>query len=209
MLLSRAEQSGAAKIQVAPADPRLDRRITRLHRGAAGRRESGTTAGTAHDRCHGAHCRGFPVATSLLVFVIDRCSYFVAAPFEPTATVPGMGDPFFWPSAGAWLLCLFPLSLCCRKANQYASSTESVLRQYKDKLLRDLKQMDRYERMVNVMARNERTTRSVAKLAGKVLSGTKKPTVAEIKTLAASALTQTADKAKAPRAHFDRGTSRK
>jgi hypothetical protein len=46
------------------------------------------------------------------------------------------------------------------------------------------------------MAKNERTSKGVASLASKVLAGTKKPTPAQVKTLAASALTQTADKKK-------------
>lgn len=43
------------------------------------------------------------------------------------------------------------------------------------------------------MAKNERTSGKVATIAGKVLAG-KKPTPAEAKILAASALTQTTDK---------------
>jgi hypothetical protein len=46
------------------------------------------------------------------------------------------------------------------------------------------------------MARNEKTSKKVASLASEVLSGNKKPTKAEVKTLAASALTQTPDKKK-------------
>lgn len=44
------------------------------------------------------------------------------------------------------------------------------------------------------MAKNEKTSQKVATLASKVLSGGHKPTVKEIKTLAATALTQTSDK---------------
>ena len=46
------------------------------------------------------------------------------------------------------------------------------------------------------MAKNEKTSSSVASLASKVLSGDKKPTSAEIKKLAASVLTQAPDKKK-------------
>jgi hypothetical protein len=46
------------------------------------------------------------------------------------------------------------------------------------------------------MAKNERTGDRVASLAGKVLAGTIKPTAAQTKILAASALTQTKDKKK-------------
>ena len=42
--------------------------------------------------------------------------------------------------------------------------------------------------------RNERTGSKVASLAGKVLAGTVKPSPAQIKALAASALTQTPNK---------------
>jgi hypothetical protein len=44
------------------------------------------------------------------------------------------------------------------------------------------------------MAKNEKTTPTVASLASKVLSGEIKPTVAQAKTLAASVLTQAPDK---------------
>lgn len=44
------------------------------------------------------------------------------------------------------------------------------------------------------MARNERTSKPVASLAARVLSGDKKPTAAESRRLAASVLTQAPDK---------------
>ena len=44
------------------------------------------------------------------------------------------------------------------------------------------------------MTRNERTSKAVATLAGKVLSGSKKPTAAEVRRLAASVLTQAPDR---------------
>lgn len=46
------------------------------------------------------------------------------------------------------------------------------------------------------MAKNEKTSSKVATLASKVLSGEKKPTTADAKTLAASVLTQSPDKKK-------------
>lgn len=46
------------------------------------------------------------------------------------------------------------------------------------------------------MARNEKTSKPIATLASKVLSGEKKPTVADAKKLAASVLTQSPDKKK-------------
>jgi hypothetical protein len=46
------------------------------------------------------------------------------------------------------------------------------------------------------MARNEKSSRRLAALAGKILSGERKPTVADAKKLAGSVLTQTPNKAK-------------
>lgn len=46
------------------------------------------------------------------------------------------------------------------------------------------------------MASNEKTSKPVATLASKILSGDKKPTVTDAKRLAASVLTQSPDKKK-------------
>lgn len=46
------------------------------------------------------------------------------------------------------------------------------------------------------MAKNEKTSSRVSTLASKVLSGEKKPTTKDAKTLAASVLTQAPDKKK-------------
>lgn len=46
------------------------------------------------------------------------------------------------------------------------------------------------------MARNEKSSRALARLAGRILSGEKKPTVSDAKKLAGSVLTQTPDKGK-------------
>ena len=46
------------------------------------------------------------------------------------------------------------------------------------------------------MRKNEKTSKAVATLASKVLSGDKKPTVADAKRLAASVLPQAPDKKK-------------
>ncbi|WP_287295261.1 hypothetical protein [Mesorhizobium sp.] len=46
------------------------------------------------------------------------------------------------------------------------------------------------------MAKNEKSSPKLAKLAGKVLSGAKKPTPAESRRLAGSVLTQAANKKK-------------
>jgi hypothetical protein len=44
------------------------------------------------------------------------------------------------------------------------------------------------------MAKNERTSKPIASLAARVLSGDKKPTASEVRKLAASVLTQAPDK---------------
>jgi hypothetical protein len=46
------------------------------------------------------------------------------------------------------------------------------------------------------MAKNEKSSKPVATLASKVLSGEKRPTLKDAKTLAASVLTQAPDKKK-------------
>lgn len=46
------------------------------------------------------------------------------------------------------------------------------------------------------MGRNEKTSKPIATLASKVLSGDRKPTLADAKKLAASVLTQAPDKKK-------------
>ncbi len=46
------------------------------------------------------------------------------------------------------------------------------------------------------MGKNEKTSRPIASLASKVLSGEKKPTISDAKKLAASVLTQAPDKKK-------------
>lgn len=48
------------------------------------------------------------------------------------------------------------------------------------------------------MAKDEKTSKAIASIASKALKDPKSVTPAEIKKLAASALTQTADKPKAP-----------
>jgi hypothetical protein len=80
----------------------------------------------------------FPTVTALLAFGIDRYSYFIADPFNPNGTPPGIADPFFWPSMVPFFACLIPLVLACLKANDFSLATESVLREYAVKLFRDL-----------------------------------------------------------------------
>ena len=80
----------------------------------------------------------FPVITSLIIFSIDRYSYFLPDPFEPNGIPKGMNDEFFLPSAVVYLVLLIPLGLCCRKANSFSHGTETVLREYCTSLMNDL-----------------------------------------------------------------------
>ena len=81
----------------------------------------------------------FPVFTSLVVFGIDRASYFMRDPFDFKARGMGFEDPFFWPSLAAYAVLFLPLALCCRKASRFSRATEAVLREYGAKLMADLK----------------------------------------------------------------------
>lgn len=81
----------------------------------------------------------FPVVTSVIVFGIDRYSYFAKDPFDARMAVPGIDDPFFFWSQAAYCIALIPLALCCRKASVFSRATESVLRQYCDKLMDEVR----------------------------------------------------------------------
>jgi hypothetical protein len=81
----------------------------------------------------------FPVFTSLVVFSMDRVSYFMHDPFDIQTSGMGYGDPFFWPSLAAYVVLFIPLALCCRKASRFSHATEAVLREYGAKLMADLR----------------------------------------------------------------------
>ena len=81
----------------------------------------------------------FPVFTSLLVFSMDRVSYFMRDPFDIKTSGMGFDDPFFWPSLAAYVVLFIPLALCCRKASRFSHATEAVLREYGAKLMADLR----------------------------------------------------------------------
>jgi hypothetical protein len=81
----------------------------------------------------------FPVFTSLLVFAMDRVSYFMRDPFDIKTSGMGFDDPFFWPSLAAYVVLFIPLALCCRKASRFSHATEAVLREYGAKLMADLR----------------------------------------------------------------------
>ena len=80
----------------------------------------------------------FPVITCVLIFIVDRYSYFIADPFNAGSVPARTRDPFFWPSLVWTFACLVPLALACRKANSFSLATQSVLRQYASKLFGDL-----------------------------------------------------------------------
>jgi hypothetical protein len=81
----------------------------------------------------------FPVFTSLMVFAMDRASYFMRDPFDRDTAGMGFNDPFFWPSLAAFVVLFIPLALCCRKASRFSRATEAVLREYGAKLMADLR----------------------------------------------------------------------
>ena len=79
----------------------------------------------------------FPVIASFTVFCLDRWSYFVPDPFDPNFATPGIG-PFFWRSMVVFFLCWIPVTICCWRARCFSISTETVLRDYGNKLRADL-----------------------------------------------------------------------
>ena len=79
----------------------------------------------------------FPVFASFTVFCIDRWSYFVPDPFDPNFATPGIG-PFFWRSMVVFFLCWIPVTICCWRARCFSMLTETVLRDYGNKLQADL-----------------------------------------------------------------------
>ena len=80
----------------------------------------------------------FPAAACAIMFILDRLSYYRPDPFAFGAAVPGVTGTFFWQSMTIFLFCWIPLVVCGRKSSQYSSATENVLRQYGNKLRRDL-----------------------------------------------------------------------
>ena len=75
----------------------------------------------------------FPVIAALIVFAIDRMSYFIADPFDPNFNPPEI-TAFFWRSLVVFLVSWIPLTVFCWMSVGYAHDTEKVLRQYEDKL---------------------------------------------------------------------------
>lgn len=75
----------------------------------------------------------FPVIAALIVFMIDRTSYFISDPFDPNFGEPPI-EGFFWGSMGWFLVCWSLLTVCCWRSRRYSRDTEEVLRQYEDKL---------------------------------------------------------------------------
>lgn len=79
----------------------------------------------------------FPVIAALVVFLLDRWSYFIPDPFEPNYAIPGIG-PFFWRSLVVFFVCWIPLAFCCWRSSRHSRATEKVLREYGDRLQSDL-----------------------------------------------------------------------
>jgi len=88
----------------------------------------------------------FPVITSFAVFCLDRWSYFIRDPFEPGATIPVITETglFYWESLAVFFVCWILLTLCCWRSNQYSRATETVLREYGNKLHADLLQQEQH-----------------------------------------------------------------
>jgi hypothetical protein len=79
----------------------------------------------------------FPVITSFVVFGIDRWSYFIPDPFAPGAQPPGL-ITFYYQSMAIFIVCFIPLAVCCTRARRYSTATQTVLREYGNKLREDL-----------------------------------------------------------------------
>jgi hypothetical protein len=79
----------------------------------------------------------FPAIASVVVFLLDRWSYFKPDPFQLNYANPGI-DPFFRWSFAVFLVCWIPLAICCLKSSLYSRDTEKILREYGDKLQSDL-----------------------------------------------------------------------
>jgi hypothetical protein len=99
----------------------------------------------------------FPIIAALVVFAADRYSYFISDPFNHDGEPPGIDDPFFWPSMVAYFICLIPLALCCQKSRDFSSATEAVLREYCDKLFRDMSSLSSFQRVGNAGASSLQT----------------------------------------------------
>jgi uncharacterized membrane protein YqjE len=78
----------------------------------------------------------FPVIAALIVFGIDRLSYFIQDPFHPYFERPGVGY-FFLTSTVVFFLFWLPLLFCCWRSRGYSKDTERVLRQYEAELEAD------------------------------------------------------------------------
>jgi hypothetical protein len=80
----------------------------------------------------------FPTAAAALVFALDRRSYFNPDPFAPGAAPPGTDAPLFFASAAVFVACFIPLLVCCHGSARYSRATDSVLREYGERLHADL-----------------------------------------------------------------------
>ena len=93
----------------------------------------------------------FPAAACVIMFIFDRLSYSQPDPFALGSAVPGVAGAFYWESMTIFLCCWIPLMICCRRSSQYSSATENILRQYGNKLGRDLMRDERLFRPRSLM----------------------------------------------------------
>jgi hypothetical protein len=82
----------------------------------------------------------FPVVASVIVFSLDRRSFFMRDPFKPHAAVPDINEtkPFYWGSWAVFFVCWILLAVCCWRSSRYSKATDKLLSEYKGKLKRDL-----------------------------------------------------------------------
>ena len=80
----------------------------------------------------------FPVIASLIVFVVDRLSYFLDDPFLPNGASEGTDRPFYWISLAVFVVCWLLLMICCWQSKRYSTATGNLLHEYGGKLRADL-----------------------------------------------------------------------
>jgi len=82
----------------------------------------------------------FPVIASLIVFIVDRLSYFLDDPFLPNGAAEGTERPFYWISLAVFVVCWILLLICCLQSRRYSTATGNLLQDYGGKLRGDLLQ---------------------------------------------------------------------
>ena len=84
----------------------------------------------------------FPVLAALFVFYLDRRSYFQPDPFVPGAKPLGENAPMYFESMVVFLVCWIPLLLCSCASERYSRATDTVLRDYGQRLQADLRRRE-------------------------------------------------------------------